>query len=102
MNHAILVLNAGSSSIRFSLFAVRGVDLELAARGEIEELHSDPRFVTKNGAGEIVKEKSWGEGATLGHEGALRIPERLLARPAGETRAVGPASAPPLRAPPPG
>lgn len=91
MNDAILVLNAGSSSIRFSLFAIRGDDLDLEVRGEIEEVHSHPRFVAKDGAGEIVKEKSWAEGAALGHEGALEHLNDFLREELAEHRllAVG-------------
>ena len=36
MPDAIAVLNAGSSSIKFSLFELRGPDLELTLRGQIE------------------------------------------------------------------
>jgi len=36
MRDAILVINAGSSSVKFSLFAEAGKDLELVARGQLE------------------------------------------------------------------
>lgn len=71
MADAIVVLNAGSSSLKFSLFVARGADLELQLRGQIEGLFTAPRFVAKDAAGSVVAEKSWGEGAKLGHEGAL-------------------------------
>lgn len=71
MADAIVVLNAGSSSIKFSLYALRGVDLQPVARGQIEGLFTAPRFVSKDEAGKLLSEKSWGEGKTLGHEGAL-------------------------------
>ena len=35
MSNAIAVLNAGSSSLKFSLFAERGNALELTVRGQI-------------------------------------------------------------------
>jgi len=71
MNEAILVLNAGSSSIKFSLFVLRSEHLEPSVRGQIEGLFTAPRFIAKDGGGKTVSEKSWGEGVTLGHEGAL-------------------------------
>ena len=71
MNEAILVINAGSSSIKFSLFVLRGEDLEQDVRGQIEGLFTAPHFVAKDGGGNTVNEKSWGEGVRLGHEGAL-------------------------------
>jgi len=71
MKEAILVLNAGSSSIKFSLFVLRGEDLQQDVRGQIEALFTAPHFIAKDGTGKTVSEKSWGEGVRLGHEGAL-------------------------------
>ena len=71
MSEAIAVLNAGSSSIKFSLFAVRDDTEELIVRGQIESLHTAPRFVAKDREGEVLAEKSWEEGTNLGHGGAL-------------------------------
>ena len=71
MNDAILVLNAGSSSIKFLVFAERDGQLEPEIRGQIEGLHTEPRFVARDGAGSVMGEKSWGEGVKLGHEGAV-------------------------------
>jgi acetate kinase len=68
---AIAVLNAGSSSLKFSLFAQGGGDLELIARGQAEGLYTAPRFVAKGADGKTLGEKSWGEGTKLGHDGAL-------------------------------
>jgi len=47
LTDAILVLNAGSSSIKFSVFTPRGAELELVAGGQVEGLGSAPRFVAK-------------------------------------------------------
>jgi acetate kinase len=63
------VLNAGSSSIKFSLFT--GAGLEAGARGQVEGLYHSPRFVSKDPAGRVIAERSWGDGAELGHEDAL-------------------------------
>ena len=72
MADAIAVLNAGSSSIKFSLF-VAGTDGPTAAvRGQVEGLYTAPRFVAKDATGAVIGEKSWGEGAALGHAGALK------------------------------
>ena len=48
MSDAIAVLNAGSSSIKFSLFAQAGGDLALKLRGQAEAIHTAPRFVAKD------------------------------------------------------
>jgi len=71
MSDAILVLNAGSSSIKFSLFVDGAAGLELDCRGQVEGLSTAPRFVAKDHAGAVLAEKSWGDGVELGHEGAL-------------------------------
>ncbi|MBX9961805.1 MAG: acetate/propionate family kinase [Burkholderiales bacterium] len=68
---AILVLNAGSSSIKFSVFGVRAATLELEVRGQIERLFTAPHFVAKDGTGRVVAEHSWGDGVQLGHDRAI-------------------------------
>lgn len=71
MTEAIAVLNAGSSSLKFSLFATAGTALSLVARGQAEGLFTAPHFVAKDETGKVLEEKIWGEGTVLGHEGAL-------------------------------
>jgi acetate kinase len=71
MPDAIAVLNAGSSSLKFSLYSTDGADLALVAGGQAEGLFTAPRFVAKDGGGNVVDEKRWGDGTQLGHEGAL-------------------------------
>ena len=69
MNGAIAVLNSGSSSIKFSLYDEG--PLRVRARGQVESIHSAPRFIAKDASGARVAEKSWPEGTKLGHDGAL-------------------------------
>jgi acetate kinase len=69
MSEAIAVLNAGSSSIKFSLFG--GADLELVVRGQAEAIHTAPRFVAKDRPAPPSR-PAWGEGSHLGHDGALQ------------------------------
>ncbi len=71
MADAIAVVNAGSSSIKFSLFAEADGGLELKARGQVEGIYAAPHFIAKNSAGALLAEKSWGDGVKLGHDGAL-------------------------------
>src|SRR5512134_139311 len=89
MANAIAVLNAGSSSLKFSVFAERGKELNLIARGQAEGLYTAPRFVAKDGAGKLLGEKSWGEGAKLGHDGALDHMVAFLRAEFAEYRLVG-------------
>jgi acetate kinase len=69
--NAIAVVNAGSSSVKFSLFLRRGDALDLRLRGQFESLSGKPRFDAKDAAGQTVAERTWDEGARLGHDGAL-------------------------------
>ena len=75
MTDTILVLNAGSSSIKFSLFAQRGADrnteLHAVAAGQVEGLYNAARFVAKDADGRTLSEQRWDSGQRLGHDGAL-------------------------------
>ena len=84
MTDAIVVVNAGSSSLKFSLFVLRAGELTLDVRGQVEGLSTAPRFVALDATGRAVAERSWGEGAKLGHAGAVEhlrgfLRERLSA-----------------------
>ena len=89
MSDAIAVLNAGSSSLKFSLFAARDGALDLIVRGQAEGLTTSPRFVAKDAAGVVLDEKAWGEGATVGHAGALDHLVAFLRRRLGGQRLTG-------------
>jgi acetate kinase len=67
MTDAILTLNAGSSSIKFSLFEVRGEDLACTADGEIEGIGTHPHFFARAGD-KVVAERRWPAGDGLTHE----------------------------------
>jgi len=69
MRDAILVLNAGSSSIKFSLLG--GNPLAPIAGGQMEGIHTRARFLARDAAGRTIAEKQWPADAKLGHEGAL-------------------------------
>jgi acetate kinase len=71
MADAILVVNAGSSSIKFSVFVERAGTPALALRGQIEGLYTRAKFSAKDAAGATVSEKTWDAGTKLGHEGAV-------------------------------
>ena len=71
MSDAILVLNAGSSSIKFSVFLVQSDRLELLLNGQTEGLYTAPRFKAKDAAGEALEGREWDKGTRLGHDGAI-------------------------------
>ena len=71
MEPAILVLNAGSSSIKFRLFAAGSRHVEARIHGQIEGIHTAPHFVARSAHGEVVAEQWWDAGTDLRHEGAV-------------------------------
>jgi acetate kinase len=89
MADAIVVINAGSSSLKFSLFVVRADDLALDLRGQIEGLYTAPKFAAKDSAGRTVGERSWGEGDKLGHDGAVEYLRGFLREQLADDRLVG-------------
>lgn len=68
---AILVVNAGSSSVKFLLYAQQANDLELVFRGQLEGIHTSPHFVARSPQGTVLGEQRWGERHVLGHDGAI-------------------------------
>ncbi|HEY6004877.1 MAG TPA: phosphoketolase [Anaeromyxobacter sp.] len=78
MPDRILVVNAGSSSLKFSLFLERGGEPVLDVHGAIERISGEgaPRFVARRPGGAVVEERQWPAHAHVGHAGAV---EALLA-----------------------
>jgi acetate kinase len=72
MADAIVVLNAGSSSLKFSVF-LDGESPEPLLRGQLEGLFTRPHFVARDHAGGVVGEKEWTAGTRLGHDGAIEF-----------------------------
>jgi acetate kinase len=56
MSDAIVVLNAGSSSLKFSIYDIADQDLNLVARGLIEGLGTSPRFTARDHYGKALAE----------------------------------------------
>lgn len=68
MSDGIIVLNAGSSSLKFSLYAVIDRELSLEARGQIEGLGTSPHFKAKDRQGQLLADAALtGAEAELGH-----------------------------------
>jgi len=89
MTDAILILNAGSSSIKFSVYLIRKGELQLGFRGQLEGLFTSPRFIAKTAAGTVIGEKSWGEGVKLGHDGAIEHLRFFLREQRDDLRLAG-------------
>jgi acetate kinase len=71
MPDALLVLNAGSSSLKFSVFR-NGDPPRLLVRGQIDGLLTQPQFLART-ATKLVGAKTWKRGTRLGHRGAVEF-----------------------------
>jgi len=69
MADLIIVLNAGSSSLKFTVYADQGQKPAVRYDGQIEGILTKPRFKAKDASAKVVEEKDWPE--PLGHEGAV-------------------------------
>ncbi|MEJ6004636.1 acetate/propionate family kinase [Paucibacter sp. AS339] len=83
-HEALLVLNAGSSSLKFSVYRVAAPEarpgatpLQLLVSGVLEELSHAAHFHVKNSQGQVLEERAWPEPnaergcGPLGHSGAI-------------------------------
>jgi acetate kinase len=69
MRDGILVINAGSSSIKFSLYVSEDGDgLRLSSKGQVEGIHVAPHFEAKDPDGNKLEDKKWDHGDKLSHE----------------------------------
>ncbi len=74
MTGDVLVLNAGSSSIKFELFGVHDGAPVSRFTGQVEGIGAAPRFTAKDASGARVAERRWdGGGAPANHRGALGV-----------------------------
>jgi acetate kinase len=63
MNDAVIVLNAGSSSLKFSIYRVVGAELTVEARGQIEGLGgATPHFIAKDQNGVVLADSALDRG----------------------------------------
>jgi acetate kinase len=80
MEGCIAVLNAGSSSIKFAVYAAERGEPVLF-RGQVEKIGLAPHLKATNGAGDVVAERNW-EGTGLDHKAAtaevLKLGRELL------------------------
>lgn len=70
MSKGILVINAGSSSIKFAGYRdTGGSELEFLGKGQVEGLRTEPRFSCKDADGQLLDEHQWS--AAITHSSAL-------------------------------
>jgi acetate kinase len=89
MSDCIGVLNSGSSSIKYTIFAIDGQELRPSIRGQIESIFSSPHFVAKDDGGRVVTEKFWDAGESLNHRQATEFLLAFLRNELNGMRLIG-------------
>ncbi|MDE2076998.1 MAG: acetate/propionate family kinase [Burkholderiales bacterium] len=69
MTDAVVVVNAGSSSLKFAVLAAR--DLRPLVSGQVEGLQTAPHVHVESEAGDVLLEHRWPDGTALTHEDAV-------------------------------
>jgi len=88
MSDRILVINAGSSSIKYSVFAQADHTLTLTIDGQIDGIGSSPHFVANDAEGNRLAEHSWPSDAPLGHEPLFEYLMNWLSDEHGDGRII--------------
>jgi acetate kinase len=74
MANAIVVINAGSTSVKFAAYTGDDPDsLDPVCRGQLDGIGSQPKFVAKNAKGELVDTRTWDKELPPGREEALKF-----------------------------
>jgi acetate kinase len=72
MSGIIMVLNAGSSSLKFAAFETAEASLDVRFAGQVEGIGAAPRLTARDATGKKLLEQDWaGGGAPTSHAGAL-------------------------------
>jgi acetate kinase len=74
MNGIILVLNAGSSSLKFAAYETTGAALAQLHAGQFEGIGATPHFVARDSNGARIADEHWPDGgAPADHAAALHV-----------------------------
>jgi acetate kinase len=74
MVDAVIVLNAGSTSVKFGAYCVDATrKLPLLCRGQIDGMQGNPHFVAKDENGKALDAQEWGKGHAIDHKTAMRF-----------------------------
>ena len=72
MTASVLVINAGSSSVKFQLFAAASPDrIELITKGQMDGIGTRPRLQAKDAEGRILVDQKWSANDVGSVQGAL-------------------------------
>jgi acetate kinase len=74
MGEAIVVFNAGSTSLKFAAYTAEATEsLRLLLRGQVDSLQSDPQFVVEDVMGRPLDTNGWSDRHMLGHKTVMHF-----------------------------
>jgi acetate kinase len=74
MADAVLTINAGSSSLKFSAYRIGEDDRpSLSAKGQVEGIGTSPRLIAEDAAGRVLVERRWPDDRGSGHAEFFRV-----------------------------
>ncbi|MGA8651166.1 MAG: acetate/propionate family kinase [Xanthobacteraceae bacterium] len=89
MTEATVVVNAGSTSLKFAAYAVDASrSLPLLCHGQIDSMESDPHFVVENAAGKQLGVHEWGKDRAIDHKTALHFVITWLEANLGDRKVI--------------
>ena len=89
VSEAIVVVNAGSTSLKFGAYAVDASrSLPLLCRGKIDSMENDPKFVVTNAAGKELGVHKWGKDRAINHKKALHFVITWLEGNLGDSKVI--------------
>lgn len=77
-SEAILVLNAGSSSIKFELFEIVGGDAQTRFEGQMEGIGATPHLIARDAQRHVLADHRWAGPDVANHGAALEVIAREL------------------------
>jgi acetate kinase len=90
VNEAVMVLNAGSTSLKFAAYSANGQSaLTLIRHGQIEEMETDPRFIAKDAGGKTLSVKEWEKGRQIDYRDAFHFVVTWLEKNMAGVKVVG-------------
>ena len=89
MSEATVVVNAGSTSLKFGAYAVDASrSLPLLCRGQIDSMESDPHFVVNNADDKQLGAHEWGKDRPIDHKTALHFVITWLEANLGDSKVI--------------
>jgi acetate kinase len=90
MAEAILTVNAGSSSLKFSVYRVEhGARLSRSADGRIEGIGTSPHFQARGGDGRALVDERWPADQAFDHDRCFRVLGGRLQEFVGDAALLG-------------